>query len=194
MRTGYAVVAMASLLLAAGCNERPLLATEYDPAGNFSGLKSYRWQVDSGRITADRPAVEPEIRDRIVQAVDKAMAEKGFVRVGEGKADFLVGYHVGLEKRPDVRSMNAYYNYPPGWAWDSYHFGRELSPKDAEQPTMVLEDLGAVVIDVAAAAENRLVWRGTAYTVVPKKRPANVDQEWFDKRARELLDHFPPAP
>jgi hypothetical protein len=59
---------------------------------------------------------------------------------------------------------------------------------------MVLENLGAVVIDVATPPENRLVWRGTAYTIVPKRRPASVDQEWFDERARDLLSQFPPAP
>jgi len=188
------VFAAAGLLLVAGCDERPMLTTDYDPAGHFTGLKSYRWLEDSGRITADRPQVEPEVRDRVVRAVDRALGEKGFVMVKEGKADFLVGYHIGLDKRPDVRSMNAYYNYPPGWAWDHYRYGRDLAPRDPEQPTMVLEDLGAVVLDVATGAEGRLMWRGTAYTVVPKKRPAKVDQEWFDKRARELLEHFPPAP
>jgi hypothetical protein len=183
-----------AVLLLAGCQERPLMTVDYDPAGNFAELKTYRWQEDSGRITAARPKVQPEVRERVVLAVDRALTEKGFVLSTDGKADFLVGYHVGLSDRPDVRSMNAYYNYPPGWAWDHYRYGRELAPKDAEQPTMVLENLGAVVIDVATPPENRLVWRGTAYTIVPKRRPASVDQEWFDERARDLLSQFPPAP
>jgi hypothetical protein len=194
MRKWFVTPVVAALLLVAGCDERPLTTVEYDPDATFSGFKTYRWLEDSGRITADRPQVEPEVRERVVRAVDRALAEKGFTLSTGATADFQVGYHVGLNRRPDVRSMNAYYNYPPGWAWDHYHYGRDLAPKDADQPSMVLEDKGAVVIDVATATEVRLIWRGTAYTVVPERRPASVDQEWFDKRAKELFEQFPPAP
>lgn len=185
--------ALAVILILGGCDERAVTTAEYDPAANFEGLKTYRWMEDSQRVTADRQLADPEVSKRVVQAVDNALAAQGFAPAGSGKADFLVGYHVGLSTRPDMRSMNAYYNYPPGWAWDHYRYGRELSPKDAEQPSMVLEDYGSVVVDIAAPADGRLIWRGIVSTYIAKGRESGIEQKWFDDRAKELMSKFPPA-
>lgn len=186
--------AVTIILALGGCNEKPQASIEYDPTARFAGLKTYRWLEDSRRVTADRELPEAEVCQRVVLAVDKALKEKGYVLAADGKTDFFVGYHVGLKGRPDVRSMNAYYNYIPGWAWDHYRYGRELDPKDPEQPTMVLEDYGSVAVDVAipSGADVRLIWRGTMRAVVPKEREKKVDQEWFDKGAREVFEKFPP--
>jgi hypothetical protein len=194
MKTWGGLAALAVIAILGGCDERPLTTAEYDPAANFEGLKTYRWMEDSRRQTADREVTDPEVSKRVVQAVDHALAAKGFVSAGDGKADFLVGYHVGLNGRLDVRSMNAYYNYPPGWAWDHYRYGRELDPKDEEQPTMVLENYGSVVVDIAAPVDGRLIWRGTLYAYKAKGREATIDQKWFDDRAQELVNKFPPPP
>jgi len=194
MKRWSGLAALATFLVLAGCDERPLNSVEYDPEASFDGLKTYLWMEDSRRITADREIAAPEVSEKIVQAVDKALGNKGFARSTTDKADFLVGYHVGLNSRPDMRSMNAYYNYPPGWAWDHYRYGRELEAKESEHPHMVLEDYGTVVVDVAAPIGNRLIWRGTIYAYMPKKREKNIDQQWFDDRAEELIDLFPPAP
>lgn len=196
MSRWHSGLAVGLLLVLAGCNEPPVTSVEFDPTASFDGLKSYRWMPDSGRITADRPLAEPEVRDRVVQAVDAALAARGFLLAANGHPDFLVGYHLGLKGRPDIRSMNAYYNYPPGWAWDYYRPGRDLSPREAEQPALVLEDLGAVVVDIARATDERLVWRGTIYSRVPKVRrdASDLDQAWFNERAQELVAKFPPAP
>jgi hypothetical protein len=194
--SGFGLGALAVSLLLGGCDVKSSTQAEYDPAASFAGLKTYRWLEDSGRATADRQVATAEVRTMVVQAIDKALAEKGFALAAAGaKADFLVGYHVGLNGRPDMRSMNAYYNYPPGWAWDHYRFGRDLYPKDPEQPTMVLENYGSLVVDVAAPADGRLVWRGTVSTYIPQHREAaKHDQDWFDSRAREAVHEFPPAP
>lgn len=190
--SGFA--ALAAILLLGGCDERPLTTTEYDPTANFEGLKTYRWMEDTRRVTADREVAEPEVGKRVVESVDKALAAKGCAPAGDGKADFLVGYHVGLGCRPDVRSMNAYYNYPPGWAWEYYRFGRELDPKDPEQPTMVLENYGSVVVDIAAPVDGRLIWRGTLYAYTSKRQETKIEQKWLDDRIQELIGAFPPAP
>jgi hypothetical protein len=194
MKVWRGVAALAVIFILGGCDERPLTTTEYDPTANFEGLKTYRWMEDSRRVTADRQIAEPEVSKHIVEAVDKALAAKGFALASSGKSDFLVGYHVGLSGRSDVRSMNAYYNYPPGWAWEYYRFGRELDPKDPEQPTLVLENYGSVVVDIAAPADGRLIWRGTLYAYVPKRQEAKIDQAWFNERVQELIGAFPPAP
>lgn len=193
MKTWSGFGALAVVLILGGCDERPLTTAEYDPTATFAGLKTYCWMEDSRRVTADRQIADSDVSKRVVQAVDKALAAKGFVPAGAGKADFLVGYHVGLNGRIDVRSMNAYYNYPPGWAWDHYRYGRELDPKDPEQPTMVLEDYGAVVVDIAAPVDGRLIWRGTLYAYQPKGQEARISQKWFDDRAQELISRFPPT-
>jgi hypothetical protein len=185
---------LAVILILGGCKERPLTSAEYDGKASFTALKTYRWMDDSGRVTADRRQPAPDVSKRVVQAVDGALAAKGFVPAGAGKADFLVGYHVGLSDRLDVRSMNAYYNYPPGWAWDSYRHGRELDPKETEQPNLTLEDYGSVVVDIAAPVDGRLIWRGTVHAYVPKGQESKIEQKWFDDGARELISKFPPAP
>ncbi len=185
--------ALAVILILSGCNEQPLTNVEYDTEAHFTGLKTYRWMDDSRRVTADREVPAAEVSARVVLAVDKALAAKGFVLAGAGKPDFVVGHHVGLRGRLDVRSMNAYYDYPPGWAWDHYRPGRELDPKETEQPKMALQNYGCVVVDVAVPADGRLIWRGTAHAVVPKGRETKVDQEWFDRSAEHLFSDFPPA-
>ena len=198
MKQWRRLVAGVVLLVLAGCDEPYVITIHYDPAASFEGLTTYCWMDDSERVTADRNVGDREVRDRVVKAVDKALAAKGFTKAPRSQCNLMVGQHLGLNDRPDLRSMNAYYNYSPGWAWDYYHYARDVRPREPETPTMVLKDYGAIVVDLAIPAEKpaeaRLFWRGTSYTPIPKNRPAKPDQDWFDERMQELLEKYPPQP
>ena len=188
------------LMLAGGCvHPVPKVAVNDDPNVSFASFKTYRWMPEPARLTKGRAEITPEVRTTLMNAVDGILKEKGFVRQDSGPVDMLVGFHYALHEHLDVRSMNAYYLYPPGWAWDYYRYSRDMVSVEPEQPKIVLYDPGTVIIDVGkeVQGEIHLVWRGSANELLPREVKAlspEKEKQWIEKAAAMILANFPPQP
>ena len=83
--------------------------------------------------------------ERVQQAVDVHLRQKGFEKVGDGQPDFVVHYHARVEQRLDLT---------------------ELRPSEPRCQTgdcrPFVYAAGTLLIDVVDARSNRLMWRGAA--------------------------------
>ena len=104
------VIVMAALV--AGCSSIET-SYDYDPKANFAGLKTYEWLKEPQKLTGD-PRIDGNtiLANRIYEAVDTELAARGFRKIS-GDPDFLVAYHVSLDKRRSVQTLNSYYGYGP---------------------------------------------------------------------------------
>ena len=85
-------------------------------------------------------------QDHLQGAVEKALAARGYARVGSEAPDILIHYHATVARRIDVDSLN------PGY--DCRGSGCE--------PRVFAYDAGTLVIDIVDAKTKRLLWRGWA--------------------------------
>ena len=85
---------------------------------------------------------------------------------GSGAPDFLVGYHVAIEEKLDVRYVDDYYGY-------GYSYRARPSRR-----TVYAYEQGTLVLDVSLPAPKRLIWRAVARAEVSP----GESQEQGDKR------------
>jgi hypothetical protein len=164
---------IAGLAFLAACSSVSV-KEDYNPSTDFSPYKSYKF-YDGPPPQGDPLAANPIIRDRLMRAVDKQMAEKGFKKVVTGDADLVVVLMAGVQQKVQVSQSGGY-----GW----YGHGGYTSVDYYNE--------GTVVIDMVDGAKKELVWRGTG-TGTLANSPSAEDAEYNAQSAvQQILANFPP--
>jgi hypothetical protein len=177
----FALFLAATLALAAGlgCASSLDVQRDYDPQYSFSGLRTYAWVEQTGGFQGEAGVGNQLIDRRIHEAVDRALAAKGYQQ-SSSDPDFIVAYHAAAEDKLDVYTTYDYYGYGYGW--------RAGVPR-----TEVREFTeGTIVIDVVDPSLKQLVWRGTGTGVVRGGEPDEVSRR-IDEAVAQVLADFPPT-
>jgi len=154
---------------------------DFDKSANFASFKTYA-------IKEGTPVGQKLIDDRIAAAIDEAMKAKGFTK-SDANPDVVVVYHVAFDKQKDISTFSSGYGggYGPyGWGWGGGWAGGTTS-------TQVRDILvGTLVIDMADAHKNEVVWRGMGVKEVntqanPEKRDKSINEA-----VKKIFKNFPP--
>ena len=169
-------------LLALGCASLPI-ETDYDPAFDFGGYKRFAWLSEKSPITGDVRLDNPLLHERLRQAIQQTLTAAGFEQVEAGSGDFRVGYHLSLQQRLDVSTLDRHYGYGP--AANRWGYG----PPE----TIVREyEEGTLVIDVVDARSDRLVWRGAAHGRMRESTTPEDRRQRAHQVVAAILERFPP--
>lgn len=176
----------------AGCSTVEV-SHDYDPKANFAGLQTYDWLDEPQKPTGD-PRIDGNtiLESRIHSAVDTALAARGFRKVSSDP-DFLVAYHVSLDKQRSVQTLNSYYGYGPGWG---YGYGASYRPgywAGAPETYVYEYEEGTLILDIVKPGNRELMWRGSARDEVNFKSTPEKDQTQLNEAVNEMLEHFPPS-
>jgi Domain of unknown function (DUF4136) len=158
---------VASLGLSATRAAAQEVSVDYDRQADFSKCATYAWApgTPSGNPLADR---------RIVEAIDAALASKGF-RKSEENPGCLVTYHASVKEQKSLR------------VWESgFRFRGGVSSVDVDS---VLN--GMLVVDIADAGKKQLIWRGVAKDTISDKPEKN--QKKLAKVVEKLFKDVPPG-
>jgi hypothetical protein len=152
---------------------------DFDPEEDFSVYRTYAWLPGSAEQSGNLAVELPLIDTRLRQAVDRTLAEKGFEKRESGQPDLYVAYHLSVESKLDVYTVDRYY-------------GRHGYAMGVPETRVKQYDEGTLVIDVADARKKELVWRGVGIKRVrshpkPEQTTAAVNQA-----VAEILASFPP--
>jgi len=182
------LLAMAVLgaLTLAGCTTVRVY-TDFDPAANFHSYKTFAWHPGPQMATGNERIDNPLLVKRIRQGVTRQLQIQGYVESGASTADMLVGYHISLDKKLSVTTVNDYYGYGHrGYG----SWGRGMGTRH----TYVNEyEMGTLIIDLVDRRQNELVWRGSGESRLSK----HPTPEKTDKKVAEvvsaILAKFPPS-
>jgi len=155
-----------------GTHPAPVYA--WDQAASFSGMKTYAWYDAPGfKMPHGDSIIDGQFIDRTVrQAVDEALAKRGFQKVDEAKASMYVSYGTGDTRVTDqVKDWNR--AVLTGYENTMYEKSRQ------------------VIIDIWNASRI-LVWQGSI-TRLEGEDPEQAGRE-IRHEVDVLLSHFPPAP
>jgi hypothetical protein len=165
---------------------------DYDPKANFAGLKTYEWMKEPQKPTGDaRIDGNTILENRIHKAVDTELAARGFKKV-TSDGDFLVAYHVSLDKQRSVQTLNSYYGYGPGWG---YGYGASYRPgywAGAPETYVYEYEEGTLILDIVNPKNKELMWRGSAQDEVHFKSTPEKDQTQLNEAVQKMLEKFPP--
>ena len=156
------------------------VTADYDPNENFSVFRTYTWLPNPPPATGNPRLDTPMYHQRVQDAVDSVLTQKGFRKVSRDP-DFWITFYQSVEQKLDVHTMNSHYTGRYGW--------RMSVPE-----TRVTEyEQGTIVIDIADAKQKALVWRGVGKGRV-RKNPPGPEQQRADflQAASQILADFPP--
>jgi hypothetical protein len=87
------------LLAFVGCSSISV-STDYDPAANFSGYKTFA--VYKEVLKGSELEKAPLIKSRVVDAVERTMRQKGFTLIDADKADIVIYPSAGTKDKVNV--------------------------------------------------------------------------------------------
>jgi len=179
MQKTRVLVGIAALLMIPALASAQKVTYDFNKTANFSGFKTYAHKEGT-------KVGQQLIDERIVNAIDTALAAKGFTKV-DANPDVFVVYHIAFDKEKDISTYSSGYGggYGAyGWGWGG---GMQSST------TQVRDILvGTLVIDMADAKANQLAWRGMGVkeidtTAKPDKRDKNITNA-----VNKIFKNYPP--
>jgi len=157
----------------------------FAPGQDFSGFKTYKWGMVKGAQQLN------QIADQQLKAtVDAELGRKGLTKVDGDKADLVVAYQVGLSQEQQFTTLDSGWGYGPGWRGGWYGGGGggfSTTTSDTIQ-------IGQVDIDMYQAADQKLVWRGSASKSLDTKAKPEKRQKNLTKAMAKLFKNYPPPP
>jgi hypothetical protein len=186
MKTRLVLFVLAALALVLACSTVQV-RQDFDPSQDFTRLRTYSWYAKAPEPTGNLRVDNPLLYERIVSAVDRTLASKGYVKVEDVKPDFVVNYHLAVQSKLDVRTIDhGYYGGSPYWGVAG--FG---GVGWTETYTVPYEE-GTLAIDVIDVAKRKLVWRGFGVGRLREDPKPEEAAERVDSAVAEILAQFPP--
>ena len=173
-----------ALLLVASCSS---VSTSYDfdPDADFARLESYSWWSDSKgkpETSADE-AGSPLVLDRVRRAADGYLAAAGYKHVSSN-ADFLVVARTGSRDRTRVTSSPSRYGGSGPYGYRYWDDGGRVDVYQYEE--------GSLVLDIVDANTDKLLWHGSARSVIPERPKPEEITKLVNEAVAALLKDFPP--
>lgn len=145
------------------------VATDFDKSANFNEYKTYSFHQKG----LDKLSINDLDKRRIIDAIDKEMATKGFIKVAS-QADLVINVLTSSSREVNVNNNDwyGYYGY-----WGGY-------------PSVSEYTSGKIIIDIVDDKKNILVWQGTGSGL--NLNNISTKAEKIPKAINEILVKFPP--
>jgi hypothetical protein len=175
------VAALLTAVALSACGGGVSVKTDYNPeaAQAMNAYKTYSWAT----IKRDQ-GVTPLNRDRIISAIDAALAAKGFQKQASG-GDFQVAFIASMAQQTDYTTTSDYYGYGYGRWYGAG--GATTSRTTAYNWTQ-----GTLVLDIVDGKSNEMVYRSTAQAEVDQDLSPAERQTRLNSGAIKMLEKFPP--
>jgi hypothetical protein len=165
---------IAAILLAGCSSAGTKVVTDFDREASFDGRETYTWVFVSEDQFALSGSPTRESELRVVEAVDSALAEKGFRKVSENP-DLLVGFAVTTEDKTDVQQI--YTDQSLGYVMG------QTNVREYQEGTLILF--------FADPSEKQVIWQGSGTETFQ-----NPSQQMVNERigvvVKNVLKDFPP--
>lgn len=195
LRRASALFIFVSALAACGGSNAGVI-TDHDPEASFDQYRTFDLLGEGSGLEEDRIDIE-QVEGWIEANLEATLIDKGYERVTDGTADFMVGYHLGLNGQLSVRTMNTGYRYQAGWGWNNWGMGSgpALGVRDGpggQQSYRQYYDEGTFVVDIVDRASHSLVWRGALRGEVDMNKAPNERRHGVERVVHQVLRTFPP--
>ena len=176
------------LTMLLGCSAKGV-KTEYQETSNLVGLKTYGW-FKSDTLPGDNVRVNnPKVIEAVRNAVDKNLQQKGYQKVENGKADFLVTWFGAIEKKVQAESIDHFYS--------GYGYGPVMavstSPAKNDGNSATEYEEGTILIDILNPAANKVLWRGAGSRRILEEPKEGDAVLYIDLVVSKIFNKFPKA-
>jgi len=145
---------------------------------DFAPYQTYEWGPADALPTGDpRLDNNPFFQDHVRGAVEKELARRGLRLAGAGTGDLLIHYHANISQRIEVNGCENQYNRPTA---------------DDCQPNVSEYEAGTLLLGIADARTQKVIWRGWARdSVEAALNNQDIMEEQFNAAVRRMMAEFP---
>ena len=147
----------------------------FDRDTDFSKFISYKW-VDIKSVQQ----VDDITSRQIALVIDAELAKKGLFKTDSNYADLYIGYQTALSRQ------TLWMAYQNGWGYGAGWGGGLAEIADASIHA------GQLDVDVYAAAEKKLVWRGAVSNAFDLRLTLDRSETKIQESVEKLLKNYPP--
>ena len=178
MRRLAAVLLAGTSALALGACATMSVGSYVERGVDFAPYQTYEWGPADALPTGDpRLDNNPFFRDHVTGAVEKELDLRGLRLADAGAGDLLIHYHANISQRIEVNGFENAYNC--------------RSEVDC-RPNVSEYEAGTLVLDIADARTNRVIWRGWARdSVEAALNNQDIMEEQFVEAVRRMMAEFP---
>ena len=175
------IAGLAAILMVPALAMAQKTTYDFDKSADFTAYKTYAMKDGT-------PVGQPLIDERLVTAIEAALTAKGLTKA-TSNPDVVVVYHVAFDKQKDISTFSSGYGggYGPyGYGWGGGWGGSTTS-------TQVRDILiGTLVVDMADAKKNQVVWRGMGVKEVNTQAKPEKRDKSITNAVKKIFKNYPP--
>mgnify|MGYP002713018664 FL=1 len=172
------------LVLLSACTSN--VVVDYDRDTRFSAYKSYMLLPKSVESTKDKRLDSPFIDRRVVQAIQKNMAARGFT-YSESSPDMKIEYQIDLKHEVASDGSGVTMLIGGGSGGVGMGFGYAVPSSDVAS-----HEVGRITIDMKDAANGKLLWRGSSSQRLRDPSKPEDSEAFVNEVVGEIIGEFPP--
>lgn len=184
MRNRLMGIALAMGVVAvAGCAGQQV-TTDYSPSVSLTRYRTF------ALVSRPDSVSHQLLDDRVRNAIEAQMQEKGLKETDRESADLYVGYGIVDHTHKEVYTTGTGWGWGGRWGWRSYRYGVAW-PVDFRSKVEKYTD-GTVVITMVDAKTQHVIWQGQAADVIslPVNNPAKATKS-IDEAVARILAKYP---
>lgn len=181
------IFATVLLIAVASCSSTYEAKVDFDKNSKVETLnyKTFAW-LNSGKIMAPAEDVNPVMKLRVDEEIEKAFIAKGYQLIADAeKADFAISYTVGNRDKIKVSSYPTTYNSSFGWGRGYYggYYGGMYGTQMGTETRVNQYTEGKLAIDVYDVKSHQPAWHGWAV-----KRITSDDREAPSSAIKDIVN------
>ncbi|HEX5153980.1 MAG TPA: DUF4136 domain-containing protein [Parafilimonas sp.] len=178
-----ALFVLLSAALATSCGPSLKVTSDYDKSANFQQYKTFA--IDTFRMNQ---RISQLNANRITNAIKAEMVKKGFTENTSGP-DLKINVAAVLKDQKSVSSTTDYYGY--GGVYRPWAWGGGLGATGYTTYNVQNYKDGSLIIDIADAKTNNLVWEGIGNEEIDK--PVKDPDTQIPAAIASIMKNFPPG-
>ncbi|WP_297180226.1 DUF4136 domain-containing protein [Thermomonas sp.] len=183
-RSLAASLLLATMLSLTACATGPLVRTDADPTANFAQYRTWGFYRP---IAMEQSGYSSWVSERIKEDVRREMEARGYRYAQEG-ASLLVNFHADVQDRTSVWSVP---RTDVQWVY-SYRARTYVAVPFWYDETMANTYREAVLtVDLVDAAQNRMVWTGSASAPEARQRTPEQKLASIDAAVGGIFARYP---
>lgn len=160
---------------------------DYDQEADFATIKTFAWR--QANVKDDALEANPLLKKRVLASIEKHLVARGYKKATNTEPDIYVVTHAGIQEKMRVTNWGgagSYYASPMhGTWWGNDGYSNRV---DVNYYTE-----GTLIIDIVAAKNKELIWRGAGTGLVKNYKSQEKMQKSIDTYVADILNHFPPG-
>lgn len=157
---------------------------DFDGQADFTKYKTYTFTEEALKLP-----IQQLNRDRVLQAIEKEMAAKGFTKSADNP-DALIDLHVRAEEKMDATATTTGGGMYGGGYYGRYGYGGGYSTTRIDYNKYVE---GTLFVDLVDNAAKKIVWQGRATKTIDEDISAEKREQNINYAIKEIFSKYPPV-